>query len=193
LASLLLKIDKGEMSVATLSACLAAIESHLGFAGPRIGAIAKRLLEAGTLPPGGPGRAPELNEDDFLRLVIACAVNGRLRESDETVRVYSALSPGGADLTGAPETIPRTAFDRLAIIIDIALRGDADARPVVRKAKIEFVTSWAEIDVHDYGTIERFRAVGTNATNWANGQHRTGTTISVAAITDAYNELFGDN
>lgn len=178
--------------MATLSACLAAIEKHFGFTGPRIGAIAKRSLEAGVLPAGGPGRAPDLGEDDFLRLVIACAVNGRLRESEESVRVYSALAPGGVELTDAPDSIPRNAFERLAILAEIALRGEPEARSSVRKAKIEFVTSWPEIAIYDYGSTERFRPVGANASLWGGRQHRTGTTINVAALADAMNNLFSE-
>ena len=101
--------------MATLNECLAAAEQHLGFHEPRARAIAKRLTETGVLPPGGPGRAPELDENDFVRLLIALAVNSRLRQSDEVVRTYSVLAPHGASLDGAPESIIKTAFDQLAV------------------------------------------------------------------------------
>lgn len=78
--------------MATLNNCLAAAEHHLGFYEPRARAIAKRLTETGVLPSGGPARAPELDEDDFVRLLIALAVNSQLRSSDEVVRSYTALA-----------------------------------------------------------------------------------------------------
>ncbi|MBH5371479.1 hypothetical protein [Bradyrhizobium glycinis] len=175
--------------MATLNECLDAAEQHLGFREPRARAIAKRLTEAGILPSGGPGRPPELDETDFVRLLIALAVNSQLRRSDEIVRVYSELAPHGARLQGAPNSVVETAFDQLAIIADIALHGDAS---LVRKVKIEFVSTWPEIAIHDYGATARFREVGANASHWNSGKHRTSTVINGAAFVDALEELFGE-
>ena len=145
------------------------------------------------LPAGGPGRAPELDENDFVRLLIALAVNSRLRQSDEVVRTYSVLAPHGASLDSAPESIIKTAFDQLAILADVALHGDAESVRLVRKAKFEFVSSWPEAVIHDYGRTIRFREVGADAGRWKNGKHRTSTTIDGAAFVDAITELFGDD
>lgn len=178
--------------MATLNECLAAAEQHLGFPEPRARAIAKRLTEAGLLPAGGPGRAPELDETDFVRLLIALAVNSQLRRSDEIVRIYSALAPHGANLDGAPESITKTAFDQIGILADIVIHGNADAVSLVRKAKLEFCRSWGEVVVHGYGSTVRFREIGADASHWENGKHRTSTTVNGAAFVDAIQELFGD-
>lgn len=177
--------------MATLNDCLAAAERHLGFAEPRARAIAKRLTEAGVLPAGGPGRAPDLNDQDFVRLLIALAVNSKLRRSDEIVRIYSDLAPHGANLTGAPDSVIKTAFEKLAVLADIVLHGGSIGAQDVRKAKIEFVSSWPEIAIYGYGSTIRFREVGADASRWQNGKMRTSTTITGAAFVDAINQLFG--
>lgn len=178
--------------MATLNECLAAAERHLGFREPRARATAKRLTETGVLPSGGPGRPPQLDEADFVRLLIALAVNSQLRRSDEIVRIYSALAPHGANLAGAPESIIKTAFEQIATLADIVLHGDVDAASLVRKAKLEFCRSWSEVVVHGYGPTVRFREMGADASHWENGKHRTSTTVNGTAFVDAIQELFGD-
>jgi hypothetical protein len=177
--------------VAILNEALAAADKYLGFPEPRARAIAKRLTESGLLPAGGPGRSPELDDHGFVRLLIALAVNDRLRRADDVVRTYSELAPGGASLEGAPDSITRTAFEQIAILAAIAIHGDADAVRSVRKAKLEFVSSWPEIAIYEYGPTVRFRPPGALAATWGDNKQRTSTTINGAAFVDAIQELFG--
>ena len=59
--------------MATWNHVLDAIERHLDFPRSRSTGIARRLQEAGILPSGAPGVAPELDEDNVLDLVVALA------------------------------------------------------------------------------------------------------------------------
>ena len=92
--------------MATLNNVLKVIEQHLEFPRSRSTGIARRLQEAGLLPSGAPGVPPILDEDGVLDLVVALASDTELHTAVSAVRAYHAMTPGGADLSGAPDTIP---------------------------------------------------------------------------------------
>jgi hypothetical protein len=164
-----------------------AIVRHLGFDSARVKAVARSLTEDGRLPPGGPGRSPELDPDHVLAMVLGCAVDAPLRAIAATVEQYRALAPGGACLATAPATIDRNAGEALDIWADIAIHGDSD---VLRRDKIEIVSNWGEIALHTGDAIRRFVPAGTLASHWRDTGHRRSTTINGASLVDALRELF---
>lgn len=174
----------------TLHKAIAALERHLGFPPPRSRQVARRLQDAGIVPLGAPGVAPKLDVDDVVSLILALAADTTLREAADAVRTYRALVPNGADLTGAPASIPRTAGDALDIFADIAVHGDSD---VVRRDRIEVVANWPEIAIHSPNGVARFVPHGALATAWQVNGHRRSTNINGAALVDCLRDLFKGN
>lgn len=167
-----------------------ALVRHIGFDPPRVKAVARSLTEDGRLPPGGPGRSPELAVDHVIDLVLGCSVDAPLRAIAATVEQYRALAPGGACLATAPATIDRNAGEALDIWADIAIHGDSD---VLRRDKIEIVATWPEVAIQRDGKVARFVPVGALATHWRDSGHRKSTIISGAALVDCLHALFGEN
>jgi hypothetical protein len=173
--------------LAKLASVLAAIDA-LGFDPARASAIARRLSEEGVIPPGGPARSPELDEDDTIRLIVAIAVTSKLRLADTESVEYLALVPAGSIIPDdAPAGIPRNAAEAIDLVVDLARRGDPDAR----KSFVTFVRSWPEVAIEQPSRVGRYRNPGANAGHWQNDGHRTATTIPVAAVANILDELFG--
>lgn len=174
--------------MAKLADVLAAVDS-LGFDPARVKHVARRLSEAGKIPSGGPARSPDLSEDDVLRLIMAVATSPKLRQAEKSVETYGALTPEGAHIgSDAPASVPRNASDAIAVEVEMARRGDAQAR----HSFLNFVRSWPEIVIEPPGgKVVRFRQSGSNAGHWAHDGHRTATTIPVAVVADILDELFG--
>jgi hypothetical protein len=174
-----------------LNAALAALERHLGFPQSRSRGIARRLQDAGMLPLGAPGFAPQLDADNFVTLVIAVASDTGLRTTGETTRRYAELPLGGTDLAGAPASVfPRTARDHLDILIDHALYGDP-AGDLSTGMLIECVLTWPEIAFHHRaGSTTRFHPVGTVPQHWQSHGHRRGVTIDGISLSDAVRAIF---
>lgn len=170
----------------TLNAAIAAIDRHIGFPTSRARQVARRLQEAGVLPVGAPGVAPELGVDNVIDVVIALAADTSLHTAAEAVCAYRALTPGGTDLSNAPASID-TAGRALGIWAAIAVRGDAD---VLRRDRIEVVSTWPEVALHVPEGVRRFVTAGAPAATWQAGGHRKSTTINGAALIDALRELF---
>jgi hypothetical protein len=163
---------------------------HIGFDPPRAAAVAKKLTEAGSIPPGGPGRSPLLDPEHVVNIIIGCSIDAPLRAVASTVGHYRAMVPGGANLDGAPASIDRTAGDALEVFADISIHGDAD---LLRRDKIEIVSNWREIAIHSDGKVARFVPVGTLAAHWRDSGHRKSTIINGAALVDCLHALFGEN
>jgi hypothetical protein len=168
---------------------LTSIEHYLGFPKSRSITISRRLQERGALPIGAPGVAPELDTHDVVSLIIALAADTALHEAPDAVARYRSLTPGGVDLTGAPDSID-TAGRALDIFADIAIHGDAD---LLRRDRIEVVSNWPEVSIHDAtsGLTKRFVPVGALAANWQANGHRKSTTINASAFVDCIRDLFG--
>ncbi|WVT73341.1 hypothetical protein QM996_17975 [Sinorhizobium chiapasense] len=173
--------------MATLNAAIAALERRVGFSAPRARVVARHLREQGLLPAGAPGVAPSLDLDDFTNLLIALAADVPLHQSADAVRTYRSLTPGGADVSRAPASVPHNAGEEIDAISSLAADGNGDVRGV----KLEFVTNWPEVALHWHdGSISRFRELGALAAVWGAGGHRRSTSISVAALADAIKETF---
>ncbi|WP_172350842.1 hypothetical protein [Mesorhizobium sp. NZP2298] len=167
---------------------MTSIEHHLGFPKSRSITISRRLQERGVLPLGGPGIAPELDAHDVVSLIIALAADTALHEAPDAVARYRSLTPGGVDLTGAPDSID-TAGRALDVIADVAIHGEAD---LLRRDRIEVVGNWPEVTIYDAtsGHTERFVPVGALAANWQANGHRKSTTINASAFVDVIQDLF---
>jgi hypothetical protein len=177
----------------TTNDAVAALANRVGFTEPRARAVARRLTDAGVLPAGGPGRAPEIAPADVISLFIALAADAELRRSAEIVTTYGDLVPDGIDVMVMPESIrpPReTARTYLNGLVRRALQGDADMRSTVAALKIEVVSNWPAIAIHfPDGEVQRFREVGSLASHWQESGHRKSTTVSGAAFVDAIRDL----
>lgn len=175
--------------MATLNRALAATEMYIGFPASRTRQVARRLAEAGVIPLGGPRRSPELDIEDFVSLLAAAAFDDGLAGSVEAARRASALTPGGAVLTDAPNSIPRSARHVLDILAEMAL-GDLESQQAVAAMQIEFVTSFPEIAIHDGVSIRRFREPGSDAAHWGQRGHRKSVSINGGAFVSAVRSLF---
>lgn len=173
--------------MAKLADVLAAIEP-LGFDPARAKHIARRLSESGVIPSGGPARSPELDETDTLRLIVSIGVTSKLRLAERDLATYSGLVPNGTVIPDdAPDSIPRSAFDAIDLLVEMARGGDADAR----RSTVEFARGWPEIVINRPGCVGRFRVAGADPAHWARPGHRTATTVPVRLIADILDSLFG--
>jgi hypothetical protein len=183
----LIKLEIHEMTTTKLA--VAALARHVGLPLKRIRGVAVALTEAGVLPPGSPGHAPELDPEHVVSLLIGSCVETPLRAVGDAVREYRALRPGGVPLQDAPASL-RSAGGALDIWADIAVHGDAD---VLRGDRIEIVTSWPEVAIHTDGRVNRFQPLGTLPGHWQAHGHRKSVIIDGAAFVAALNELFSRN
>jgi hypothetical protein len=173
--------------MAKLADVLSAIGA-LGFDPRRTNVIARRLREAGSIPSGGPSRAPELSDTDALKLILSLAATTKLRLADSDLATYSSLVPNGAVISeDAPSDIPRTAFDAIELLVEMARVGDSDAR----RTTVEFARGWPEIVINRPNGVSRFRVAGADAGHWERSGHRTATTVPVSVIADVLDQVFG--
>ena len=99
------------------------------------------------------------------------------------------MTPGGADLNGAPDTIPNAPI-AVAVIVESARGGVAEART----SQIEVSCNWRAVAIHSpAGDVKRYCEAGKAASHWQSSGHHRSTTISVAALADALDKLFGDD
>ncbi|MBB2794422.1 UNVERIFIED_ORG: hypothetical protein GGD58_003292 [Rhizobium pisi] len=172
---------------ATLAAVIAAIERHLGFRRGRLISMAQRLQQASIIPTGAPRTAPQLDLTNVVDLIVAYAADAPLHRAAASVTTYGALTPGGANLDGAPSGVRVTAADHLASIASLAAEGDAG----IRQLKLEFVSTWPELAVHfEDGSTYRFQFAGAVSGHWQTTGHRQSLTINGAALADALQEIF---
>lgn len=175
----------------TTKTAVEALVARLGFDPPRTQAVARALTEAGILPAGSPSRSPSLDVWHIVDLLLGVAADAPLRAVATTVQEYRGLVPGGADLSGAPTHLRRTAGEYLDMLAEMAANGTADAQRDVATIRIEVVTSWPEVAIHDGGKVHRFQPLGTIANHWQDGRHRRGVTLNGAAFVAAVRDLFG--
>lgn len=176
--------------MATLTDAIAALERRVGFPAARSRVVARALREAGKMPSGGPGVAPEIDLTNFIDLVIALAADVSHYKCASVLDAYRAMPPGGADVSGAPASVPKSAGAELDAIVSLA----ADGATEVRGLRLEFVANWPEFAIHWHdGTVGRFRELGSLGSHWGAPGHRRSTTISMAALADAISDTFGES
>ncbi|MET4277405.1 MULTISPECIES: hypothetical protein [unclassified Bradyrhizobium] len=177
--------------MATLNNALDAIERHIGFPRSRTNGISRRLQEAGQLPVGAPGVAPELDQRDVCALLAVLMSAPKLHEAPEHARAYSAMTVGGAVLSAdAPESIPRSALAYLALKSEIAIGGEPDAVDDVRGHRFEFVHGWRELSTHTpEGAATRFVLPGALASH-QQAPHRVAGVVKGEAFVNLMKDLF---
>ena len=174
----------------TLNEAIAALSRLVGFPESRSRVVARRLREAGKLPAGAPGVAPEVDLGNVIDLFVAIASDAKVHRVPDALATYQSLTPGGADLSCAPASVRATAGQQLLAIAALAAEGDND----MRRLRVEFVSSWPEIAIHfDDGSTQRFREGGSLAGHWDSTGHRKSITVNGAAFADAVRLLYGAN
>ncbi|MER8783365.1 hypothetical protein NKH60_19320 [Mesorhizobium sp. M1006] len=128
-----------------------------------------------------------LDIGNVVDLFLGSAVDVPLRSVADTVARVRELTPAGTPLKALPESLRHTAGAYLDALADMAAEGSLD----VRRVKIEVVSNWKELAVHQPdGTISRFVEPGAIASNWQHAGHRRSTAINGAAFADAVSNLF---
>lgn len=96
----------------------------------------------------------------------------------EATQALLSSTPGGADVSGAPLTIPRDAEIALAVLASMAARKeDMDG------VTLEVVHGWPEIALSwSYGTTQRFQAPGSLANHQPSDKARIATRIPGSAF-----------
>ena len=175
--------------MAAPSSVFMAIERHLGFPETRNRTTARSLQEGGMWPLGVPGAPAEVDVDDVVSLIIALAIDGPLHKAAGAVRAWRDMTPGGVDLTDAPESID-TAGRALDTFADLAIHGDHP--DLLRRDMIEVVANWPEIAITNgiTGKVARFVPVGALASNWQTRGHRRSTTLNGSALVDCLRDIF---
>ncbi len=157
-----------------------AIERHVGIRATRVRSVLRRLREAGMFPFGAPGTPPTIARNDAITLFVAVATGATLETVADATRAYLATTPGGADVDGAPLSIPRTAEIALA-----TLAGAIDEGSELDGLTIEIVQTWPEVAlIWADGIVQRFQAAGTIANHHQNNRGRTAVRIPGAAFAD---------
>lgn len=177
--------------MATLSNVLDSIQTHIGFPRSRSSGIARRLQEAGILPSGAPGIAPELDQRDVCVLLATLMSAPKLHEAVDHAGAYSAMTPGGAVLSGdAPDSIPRSALEYLETQSEIAVSGKPDAVSDVRGHRFEFVHGWREVSAHTpEDTVTRFVLPGALSSH-QQAPHRIAGVVKGEAFVNLMKDLF---
>lgn len=177
--------------MATLSNVLDSIEQHIGFPRSRSSGVSRRLQEAGLLPSGAPGVAPELAQRDTCLLLSTLMSAPKLHEAVDHARAYAAMTPGGAVLSDdAPDSIPRSALEYLETQSEIAVGGRPEAVEDVRGHRFEFVHGWRELSAHTpEGTVSRFVLPGALA-SCQQAPHRIAGLVKGGAFVELFKELF---
>ena len=173
--------------MASLNAALDAIERHLEFPRSRSVGVARRMQEAGQLPLGTPSAPPQVDEDHVLDLIAVLAADTTLGYAPEAVMNFNCLTPGGVPLVDAPQSIP-TASIAVAILAEDARAGVVHAR----KSQVEIAHNSRALAIHKPDGVARFCLPGQDAGHWPKRGHHKSTTLNVAAIADAFEELFGE-
>ena len=177
--------------MATLNACLDAIQTHIGFPRSRSSGVARRLQESKLLPAGAPGVAPELDQRDACLLLAVLMSAPMLHEAVDHARAYAEMTPGGSVLSAdAPLSIPRSALEFLEIESEIVVGGDAQAVDDVRGLRFEFVHGWRELSAHSSGgTVKRFVLPGQLASH-QQAPHRIAGLVKGDAFVNLMRDLF---
>lgn len=137
------------------------VEQHIGIRRSRVENVARSLREAGMLPKGGPGRAPDFDRTDAIALLVATVSGATLQTVAERTAALLATTPGGANVDGAPLSIPRTAEIQLAVLANMAAKGDT-----LKRLTVEIVVGWPEVAlIWDDGAVQRFQTAGTITNN----------------------------
>jgi len=174
----------------TTKQAIDALVAHAGFDPPRCRAVARKLTDAGILPRGSAGKSPELEVWHFVDLLLGVSVDVPLRAVPETVSAYRKLAPGGANLSGAPEHLRRSAGDFLDITAEMATNGTPDAQRDVSTSMLEVVSTWPEIAIREAGATLRFQPVGTLPDHWQETKQRRAVTINGSAFVRAVRAAF---
>jgi hypothetical protein len=149
------------------------VERHIGVKRSRAESAARALQTAGMLSKGGPGRAPEFDRNDAIALLVAVSTGAKLENVADATRAALATAPGGADVSGGPLTIPRTAEIQLAVLASMSLDGDN-----LEGLTIEVVHGWPELAlIWADGKVQRFQAAGSLANHQPSSQARIATRI----------------
>ncbi|WP_141684053.1 hypothetical protein [Rhizobium sp. AC44/96] len=144
----------------------------------RVNNVSRRLRESGMLPAGGPGRAPEFDRADAIVLAVATASGALLENVASATRAALATTPGGADVSGGPLTIPRNAEIQLAVLASMSLDGDN-----LEGLTIEVVHGWPELAlIWADGNVQRFQTAGSLTNHQPSSQARIATRIPGSAF-----------
>ncbi|MCZ8546276.1 hypothetical protein OOJ09_18970 [Mesorhizobium qingshengii] len=163
------------------------LAARVGFDKPRVRAVARSLTDAGRLPPGAPAKSPMLDISNVVDLLIGCAVDVPLRAVAYTVAKIRELTPAGTPISALPASLQYSAGNYLDSLSELAAEGSLD----VRRVKLEFVSNWNELAVHQPdGTISRFVDPGANPAHWQQSGHRKSVIVSGMAFADAVTVLF---
>lgn len=177
--------------MATLNSVLDSIQSHIGFPRSRSSGIARRLQEAGILPSGAPGVAPELDQRDTCLLLSTLMSAPKLHEAVDHARAYAVMTPGGAVLsTDAPDSIPRSALEYLETQSEIAIGDKPDAVDDVRGHRFEFTHHWREMSAHTpEDSVTRFVLPGALASH-QQAPHRVAGVVRGEAFVNLFKDIF---
>lgn len=145
------------------------IRQYLGVPVTRTLNVVRRLREAGMFPSGGPGRGPEFTRADIVTLIVAVATGSKLEDVAAATKATLATVPGGANLTGAPLTIPRTAEIALAVLASQAADGnDLDELIIeISHGEPEVSLLWSD------GVTQRLQSPGALANHVPRGRVAT--------------------
>ncbi|UXS08697.1 hypothetical protein [Agrobacterium tumefaciens] len=145
------------------------IRQHLGIPVTRSLNVVRRLREAGMFPSGGPGRGPEFARADIVTLLVAVSTGAKLDDVAASTRATLATVPGGANLAGAPLTVPRTAEIALAVLATQAAEGDdLDELTIeIAHGEPEVALVWPD------GVTQRLQAPGAIANHVPRGRVAT--------------------
>lgn len=146
-----------------------AIRQHIGVPVTRTLSVVRYLREAGMFPAGGPGRGPEFTAADIVTLLVGIATGSKLENVATATRASLATVPGGANLTGAPLTIPRTAEISLAVLATQAAEGeDLDGLIIeISHGEPEIALIWSD------GVVQRHQVLGAIANHVPRGRVAT--------------------
>ena len=179
----------------TVAPVCTALERYCGFEAGGARARIRALTEGGLIEPGGPGKAVEITEADFVLVLLALASGAPLHAVADVVAELADTIPAGVDVNVMPATsrpAKQTAFDALHHLVWSAAHGDLDAQSRVSKINVEVVESWREVALHKPDGVVRFLPMGALAGRWQGDKQRRATSIPGLALVGAVCAIFAE-
>jgi hypothetical protein len=143
------------------------------------------LQEAGLLPLGAPGVAPQLSESNFVSLFLALAANTTRYGAAQAVRALLETTPAAA---GA--STPADVGSAETAMLDL-VRSAREFPDDLSGVAIEVVGSWPELALHQFGKVQtRYQPAGSLREHWQSRGHRCSTIVPGGAFRDAVRSTF---
>lgn len=172
--------------MATIAQTVAVLARDLTLPEPYVAQRARRLREAGLLPPSNGRDHPALRIEHLASLLIALAADVAVKDAPIAVETYGDLMLHGIDPAVMPEHLRPNGYSvrhYLEHVLRSMAADDADAN-ANRRLTVEVVATWPEVRIFDPGDQHTMVFIKPTAlaNHWQGDAVRRSTTIHGRAL-----------